>query len=99
MRMEAQSIRLETHKINRRARLCWARQHSRMGVRCDRRASPLPAASHGTRDASQRRATLLRRGRFLVLAVTLLVLLARAARTRIVAPDLGAIATHRLRLR
>src|ERR1700759_3265691 len=39
---------------------------------------------------------LFRCGGFLVLAVALLVLLARAARTRIVAADLGAIAAHRL---
>src|SRR4051812_22353108 len=44
-------------------------------------------------------AALFRRGCFLVLAVALLVLLARAARARIVAPDLGPIAPHRLGLR
>src|SRR5262245_35263987 len=65
------------------------------------RARSIPGAASDHRvlqrisDAS-RMTVLFRCGCFLVLAVALLVLLARAARTRIVAADLGAIAPDRL---
>src|SRR5512139_2662402 len=58
----------------------------------------IPSAHVVTRARVPTRALFLC-GRFLVLAVALLVLLARAARTWIVAADLRAVAAHRLGLR